>query len=176
MPEASPELPQQEPLSCSILRSIKEAQSQHGLRHSDWARYRCRSAPCLRLSISKERLDRPAWRFRRYCSKRLRGTRRMAGLSRRGRYHKKPLEARAMKSDRYGEDFGRPLLDSRHQRVNLMIWSSCLPLDVADDGGMPHTMGFPDAETKIVLHALNFKPWASQTWTCSCSMLMQSTN
>lgn len=40
MPDVSEDVERQVPLSHRLLRGVKDAQAQHGLRHNDWARYR----------------------------------------------------------------------------------------------------------------------------------------
>lgn len=101
---AAPELPL---LSLDILQAIRTAQSQHGLRHGDYGRYRrdgacalvdwCRScAAASQLTLS------PAHR-RQYCSRRLRrlykGTKFLHG---RGRFQKKKMEPAMVTDTRCG--------------------------------------------------------------------------
>ncbi|KAK9844951.1 hypothetical protein WJX74_009011 [Apatococcus lobatus] len=100
MPDAPQEVESQQPLSHRLLRGIKDAQAQHGLRHNDWARYR------------------------KYCSKRLRSTRRVAGLSQgRGKFHKRSIEARAAKNERWLE---LPLLEAERAWAHAMEMKAAL--------------------------------------------------
>ena len=57
MADAGPEDAAAMPLeSPNLLLTLRDAQAQHGLRHGDYARYRCAPAPPCRAG------SRPAWR------------------------------------------------------------------------------------------------------------------
>lgn len=90
--DAAPDQPR--PLvSLDILQYVKQAQAQHGLRHSDYKRYRY-SSP-LRLACSSAINGRAARACcRQYCARKAHRTRKALKLTHgRGKFQPKSLEA-----------------------------------------------------------------------------------
>ena len=80
-------------VSLDILQYVKQAQAQHGLRHSDYKRYRC-STP-LRYACPPATIVQAARACcRQYCARKAHRTRKALKLTHgRGKFQPKSLEA-----------------------------------------------------------------------------------
>jgi signal recognition particle subunit SRP68 len=131
--EASASLPT---LSIQVLNIVRNAQAIHGLKHSEYSRYRWVIAKkLLRLSSKVQKSDHSRSSpglivTRQYCSRRLRrvykATRFLHG---RGRYQQKKLEPEAVNEDRYdGTPCPGPLLFYTKKHDPVLTYNRFLTL------------------------------------------------
>ena len=94
----------QAPVSLDIFQSIRQAQAQHGLRHSDFKRYRCLFMRCLSLErdFSSNALgSQGLFLYRQYCTRKLQRTRKALKLTHgRGKFQAKKLDVEAVKDSK----------------------------------------------------------------------------
>lgn len=102
---SQPEVPELPVLSLPVLQIVKDGQGLHGLKHSDYQRYRqaaidARPPGTITPATCAHLQRRPMCR-RQYCSRRLRRVYKgVKFLHGRGRYQKKKLEPEAIKDVR----------------------------------------------------------------------------